>query len=153
MTRMIFVNLPVADVARATAFYQAIGFTLNPDFSNAQASAMIWSDAIHVMLLDRAFYATFTDKPIADTHATSAALLCLSLASRAEVDHITHAAVAAGGRETRGVTDHGFMYGGAFEGPDGHTFETMFMDAASQAAIAEQTAAEGTGAERNAAGA
>ncbi|WP_342723624.1 VOC family protein [Sphingomonas palmae] len=127
---MIFVNLPVSDVARSTAFYQAIGFTLNPDFSNAQASAMVWSDAIHVMLLDRGFYATFTDKPIADTHATSAALLCLSFDSRDEVDDISRAAVAAGGRETRAVTDQGFMYGGAFEDPDGHTFETVFMDTA-----------------------
>jgi predicted lactoylglutathione lyase len=145
---MIFVNLPVADVARATAFYQAIGFTPNPAFSNAQASAMVWSEAIHVMLLDRAFYSTFTDKPIADTHATSAVLLCLSFDSRAAVDAITQAAVVAGGRAVRDIVDHGFMYGGALEDPDGHTFETMFMDAEGQAAIAEQTAAE-----RSAAGA
>ena len=133
MPRMIFVNLPVADVARAADFYRAIGFAPNPDFSNAQASAMMWSDAIHVMLLDRAFYATFTDKPIADTHAISAALLCLSFDSRVEVDDITRAAIAAGGRETRPVTDGGFMYGGVFEDPDGHTFETVFMDAAGPA--------------------
>lgn len=138
MPRMIFVNLPVSDVARSTAFYQAIGFTQNPNFSNAQASAMVWSDAIHVMLLDRSFYATFTEKPIADTHATSAALLCLSFDSRDEVDRISQAASAAGGRETRAVVDHGFMYGGAFEDLDGHTFETVFMDAAGQTTVAEQ---------------
>lgn len=126
--RMIFVNLPVRDVARATAFYEAIGFTRNAAFSNAVASAMQWSDAISVMLLDHSFYATFTEKPIADTHATSAALFCLSFDDRAQVDAIHAAARDAGGRETRAIKDQQFMYGGAFEDPDGHTWETVHMD-------------------------
>ncbi len=130
MPKMIFVNLPVADVARATAFYEAIGFTKNPQFSNEQAAAMVWSDAIHVMLLDRAFYSTFTAKPIADTHATNAVLLCLSFDGREAVDAVTEAAVGAGGRETRERQDMGFMYGRAFEDLDGHTFEPMWMDPA-----------------------
>lgn len=130
MTRMIFVNLPVADVAAATAFYEALGFTRNPMFSNEQASAMIWSDAINVMLLDRAFYATFTAKPIADTAATSAALLGLSRDSRDEVDAIAAAAIAAGGRETRAAQDMGFMYGRSFDDIDGHGWEVMYMDMA-----------------------
>ncbi|MDR6788583.1 putative lactoylglutathione lyase [Sphingomonas sp. BE138] len=128
--RMIFINLPVRDVAAATAFYQAIGFTKNAAFSNDVASAMQWSDAISVMLLDHAFYATFTDKPIADTHTTSAALFCLSFDDRAQVDAIHAAARDAGGRETRAVKDQQFMYGGAFEDRDGHTWETVFMDMA-----------------------
>ena len=130
MTKMIFVNLPVADVARSTAFYEAIGFRKNAMFSNAQASAMEWSDAISVMLLDHGFYSTFTDKPIADTHALSAVLLCLSHDSRDAVDAITEAAIAAGGREARDPQDMGFMYSRTFEDPDGHTYEPMFMDMA-----------------------
>lgn len=130
MPKMIFVNLPVGDVAKATAFYEAIGFTKNPMFSNEQASAMVWSDAIHVMLLDRAFYSTFTSKPIADTHATNAVLLCFSFDSRDAVDAVTEAAIAAGGRETRERQDMGFMYARAFEDLDGHTFEPMWMDPA-----------------------
>ena len=126
--RMIFVNLPVSDVARATAFYQAIGFERNPAFSNEQASAMRWSDAISVMLLDHGFYATFTDKPIADTQRVSATLLCLSFDERAAVDAIHAAARDAGGRETRPIVDQQFMYGGAFEDPDGHTWETVHME-------------------------
>lgn len=126
--RMIFINLAVRDVARATAFYEAIGFTRNAAFSNDVASAMQWSEAISVMLLDHGFYATFTDKPIADTHAVSAALFCLSFDDRAQVDAIHAAARDAGGRETRAITDQPFMYGGAFEDPDGHTWETVFMD-------------------------
>lgn len=128
MPKMIFVNLPVADVAKATAFYQAIGFTLDPRFSNAQASAMVWSDTINVMLLDHSFYATFTSKQIADARATSEVLLCLSQDSRAEVDRITEAALAAGGREPRAAQDMGFMYGRAFEDLDGHVYEPMWMD-------------------------
>jgi uncharacterized protein len=143
MTKMIFVNLPVTDVAKATAFYEAIGFEKNPMFSNEQASCMVWSEAIYVMLLDRAFYSTFTSKPIADTHATSAALLCLSFDSRAAVDAMTEKAIAAGGRETRDRQDMGFMYSRAFEDLEGHTFETMFMDMAA----AEQTTGQPEAAE------
>ena len=125
---MIFVNLPVADVAASTAFYRSLGMTLDPRFSNAQASAMVWSDTISFMLLSLDFYATFIDRPIADARATSAALLCLTQASRADVDAITQAALAAGGRETRPVQDHGFMYGRAFEDLDGHVVEAGWMD-------------------------
>ena len=139
MSKLIFVNLPVADVAKATAFYEAIGMVKNPQFSNEQASAMGWSDEIKFMLLDHAFYGTFTSKPIADTHATSAVMLCLSRDSRADVDAITEAAIAAGGRETREPQDMGFMYSRAFEDFDGHTFEPMWMDpAAATAAMADQ---------------
>ena len=104
MTKMIFINLPVTDVSRATRFYEALGFTRNPAFSNEQASAMGWSDAIHVMLLDHAFYATFTGKPIADAHAASAALYCLSFDSRDAVDAITEAARTAGRMASIGST-------------------------------------------------
>ena len=133
MPKMIFVNLPVADVAKSTAFYEAIGFEKNPQFSNEQASCMVWSETIHVMLLGHDFYATFIKKPIADTHATSAAILCLSRDSRAEVDAISAAAQAAGGRKLHDPEENGFMYGAAFEDLDGHSFETMFMDMAAAA--------------------
>lgn len=129
MPRMIFVNLPVADLAKATAFYEAIGFKKNDAFSNEQASAMGWSEAINVMLLDHAFYATFTDKRIIDARAESGVLLCLSFDHREAVDDIHRKAVAAGGRETRSIEDQGFMYGGAFDDPDGHGWETVWMNA------------------------
>lgn len=128
MAKMIFVNLPVADVAKSTAFYEAIGFTKDPRFSNEQASSMQWSDEIVMMILDKAFYQTFTTKQIADATKTSAVLLCLSQGSRAEVDAITEAALAAGGSEPRPAQDMGFMYGRTFEDLDGHTYEPMFMD-------------------------
>lgn len=130
MARMVFINFPVADVARATAFYEAIGFEKNEKFSNEQASSMAWSDAIVVMLLDKSFYATFTDKPIADAKTTSSALFSFSFDSKAEVDAITQAAVAAGGRELHDPEDMGFMYSRAFEDLDGNGFGPLWMDPA-----------------------
>lgn len=130
MSKMIFVNLPVKDVAASTAFYEAIGMTKNEKFSNAQASAMNWSDTIHFMLLDHAFYATFTPKRIIDAQTTSGMLLALSLDSRSEVDALTDAAIAAGGGEPHGPEDHGFMYSRAFTDPDGHGFGPFWMDPA-----------------------
>jgi len=128
MAKMIFVNLPVADVAASTAFYQAIGMTRDARFSNDAAASMVWSDTITFMLLSHDFYATFTPKPIPDAHATSGALIALGLDSRAEVDRITEAAIAAGGREVHPPEDMGFMYSRAFEDPDGHAFGPLWMD-------------------------
>lgn len=142
MAKMIFVNLPVADVAASTAFYEALGFTKNPQFSNEQASSMVWSDEIFVMILDRAFYKTFIPhKEIADSTRTNEALICLSFDSRADVDAITEAAARAGGTaDPRPAQDMGFMYSRAFEDLDGHLFEPMHMDmAAAMEAMGGQT--------------
>ena len=133
MTKMIFVNLPVADVPRATAYYEALGFTKNPMFSSEQASSMQWSDAIVVMLLDRAFFATFTTKRIADARSETSTLLSLSCDSRAEVDTITDAAITAGGHDLHDPEDLGFMYSRAFEDLDGHGWGTVYVDMAAAA--------------------
>lgn len=129
MPKLIFVNLPVSDVARATRFYEAVGATLNPKFSNDEASCMVFSDTIHAMLLSHDFYRTFTAKEIADTRRTSAVLICVSADSRAEVDRVVETAAGAGGAaDPNPAHDHGFMYGRSFEDPDGHLWEVMWMD-------------------------
>ena len=130
MSRLIFVNLPVADLARSTAFYEGLGFTRNPQFSDQTAACMVLSDVIHVMLLTHDKFRMFTPRRIADAHATSEVLLCISCGDRAEVDAMTEAALAAGGRETNERQDHGFMYGRSFADPDGHIWEPMWMDVA-----------------------
>ena len=140
-TKMIFISLPVANVARSTAFYEAIGFAKDAKFSNEQASALTWSDAIVVMVLDKAFYATLTPKQIIDARTTSGMLIALSFDSRAAVDAVAAAAVAAGGREVHGPDDMGFMYSRAFEDLDGHGFGPMWMDPAAAAAGPPETAA------------
>lgn len=129
MPKMIFVNLPVKDVAASTAFYEAIGFEKNAMFSNEQVSSMVWSETITIMLLSHAYYATFTTKPIADAHKVSAALFALSRDSREDVDTIVTAAATAGGEaDVRAPQDMGFMYGRTFADPDGNVFEPMWMD-------------------------
>lgn len=144
MSKMIFVNLAVSDVAAATEFYKAIGCVPDTRLCNGPEAAMLtWSDSIHFMLLDKAHYATFTTKQIADSRTTSEVLLCLSQPDRDAVDTITEKALAAGGTEPRPVQDYGFMYGRAFEDLDGHVFEPMWMDvdAALSAMSAPQTEA------------
>ena len=132
MSRMIFVNLPVKDLERSKAFYEAIGFRNEPKFSNDAAAMMVLSETISVMLLTHPFYATFTRKPIADANNSSQVLLCISCESPAEVDRVTDAAGANGGRKD--VADKqdmgGMMYGRSFEDPDGHHWEPMWMDPA-----------------------
>ena len=132
MSRMIFVNLPVADLDRSKAFYAALGFRNEPKFSNDAAAMMVLSDTISVMLLTHPFYATFTRKPIADSHSTSQVLLAISCDSPAEVDRITDAAGSAGGQADVAAKQDmgGMMYGRSFEDPDGHHWEPMWMDPA-----------------------
>src|SRR4028118_879062 len=135
MPRMIFVNLPVADLGRSIAYYKAIGAEQNLQFTDETATMMSFSDAINVMLLTHDKFRQFTSKRIADAHETVQVLLALSCESREGVDEITEKALAAGGREAREKEAHGWMYGRAFEDPDGHTWEPMWMDvgAATQA--------------------
>lgn len=129
MSKMIFVNLPVNDLDAAIRFYEAIGCTKNQQFSDGNAASMVWSDAITFQLLTLDFFKTFAPKAVANSRDTVGALIALSRDSRAEVDAITEAAASAGGKaDVRERQDIGFMYGRAFEDPDGHVFEAVWMD-------------------------
>lgn len=133
MPRTIFVNLPVADVERAAGFYAALGAERDARFSRpGTAAAMVFSDAIVVMLLSHAHFATFAPRPIADARASTEVLICLSEESRAAVDARVARAVEAGGRaDLRPPQVTGaFMYGRNLEDLDGHVIELMWMDAA-----------------------
>jgi predicted lactoylglutathione lyase len=129
MARQIFINLPVRDVAKATAFYTAIGAEKNPQFSDDTSSCMVLSDTIFVMLMTHDKWATFTKKPIVDSRRESEVMLALSAEDRASVDKMTEAAGANGGNaDVNPAQDYGFMYGRSFEDPDGHIWEVMFVD-------------------------
>jgi len=129
MPKMIFVNLPVADVAKSTAFYQALGAKRDPRFCNDSTSMMAFSDTIYVMLLSHSRFSDFTPKPIADAKKVSEVLVCLTEESRAAVDATTEKAIAAGGKgDPCPKQDHGFMYGRSFEDLDGHILEVTWMD-------------------------
>jgi len=141
MSKLIFVNLPVADLDAAKAFYEAIGAVNNPMFTDETAACMVFSDTIHVMLLTHGKFAQFTPKPVADAHAASEVLIAISEDSRAGVDDITENALAAGGKEPRDRQDFGFMYSRSFEDLDGHIWEPMWMDmAAATEAMQPETA-------------
>lgn len=146
MAKMIFVNLPVSDLARSIRFYEAVGATQNPRFSDATAMMMVFSDTIHVMLLTHEKFRQFTPKAIADATTASEVLLCLSADDKAAVDAQVEAAGPAGGKvDPSPKQDYGFMYGRSFEDPDGHGWEVMWMDADAAekgpAAFAESAAA------------
>lgn len=142
MSKMIFVNLPVADLAAATRFYEAIGCTRNAMFSDDKASSMVWSDTITFQLLTREYFATFTSKPIPDARASCQVLLCVSVETRDGVDALVVAGEAAGGNAgVREPQDMGFMYNRAIEDPDGHILEIAWMDMNAFAGEGEETAA------------
>jgi len=131
MPKLIFVNLPVADLARSIAFYEAVGATKDARFSDETAACMVISETIHVMLLTHAKFRSFTPKAIADARTTSEVLLCLSCDSRDEVDAAVGQAVSAGGlADPTPPQDYGFMYGRSYEDLDGHIWEVMWMDVA-----------------------
>lgn len=129
----IFVNLPIADMARSQAFFKALGYHFNPQFTNDQGACLVVGDNLFVMLLARDFYQTFTSKAIADAHTTSEVLVCLSCPSRDAVDTLVDRAVAAGAATPRPAQDLGFMYSRSFDDLDGHTWEFVHMVDASQA--------------------
>ena len=129
MPKLIFVNLPVTDLARSTAFYEAIGAVKNAQFCDETASCMVFSDTIHTMLLTHEKFRQFTTKRIPDAHDTAQVLLCLSAESREAVDQMVRSAAAAGAlTDPTPQQDYGFMYGRSFEDPDGHIWEVMWMD-------------------------
>lgn len=135
MTKRIFISLPVADVAAATAFYAAIGCTREPAFSNDGAASMVWSDSITFNLLSRDVYRSLTPRPPADARTMGGPLFALALESRDAVDAFAAAGIAAGGREVHGAEDEGFMYSRGVEDPDGHGFGPFWMDPNAHAAM------------------
>jgi hypothetical protein len=145
MPKMIFVNLPVTDLERATAFYEAIGAEKNEQFCDGTASCMVFSETIHAMLLTHDKFRQFTPKKIADAKESSEVLIALSADSREGVDEMVGRAGAAGGRvDPCPKQDYGFMYGRSFEDPDGHIWEVVWMDVeAAKAAMAPAGEAAG----------
>ena len=129
MNTKIFINLPVADLPRSLAFFKALGYAHNPQFTDDTAACIVISENIHVMALTHAKFREFTPKAICDTTKSAEVLLCLSCDSRQEVDDLVAKAVAAGGSKYAEPKDHGFMYQHSFDDPDGHPWELIHMSA------------------------
>lgn len=130
MPRMIFVNLPVTDLARARAFYEALGFVNNPQFSDDAGACMVLSETIYVMILTHAKWQGFTTRPICPA-GSSEVSLALTCDDRAEVDRLVEAGATNGGTaDVNPPEDHGFMYQRTIADPDGHIWEPFWMDPA-----------------------
>jgi uncharacterized protein len=129
----IFVNIPTSDLERAKAFYTALGCEINPNFTDENAACIVWDENVFFMVLTREFFATFTDKAVADPATTAQVLTAFSRESRDEVDATLEKGLAAGGTEPRDAQDYGFMYSRSMEDPDGNIVEFVYMDPAAAA--------------------
>ncbi len=128
MNKQIFVNLPVKNLDKSKAFFEAMGYTFNPQFTSENGACMVIAEgSIYAMLLTEPFFKTFVDKPIVQAKEATEVLVCLSCESREEVDALVAKAIAAGGKAPRTPQDHGFMYGHGFEDLDGHVWELAWM--------------------------
>ena len=131
MSKMIFINLPVIDLKKSMAFYEAVGASNNPQFTDETAACMVFSESINVMLLTHDKWRTFTSKDIPNAHESAQVLLCLSADTKDSVSKLVDSAIGAGGKgDPTPTQDHGFMFGRSFEDPDGHIWEVMWMDMA-----------------------
>ena len=128
MNRMIFVNLPVSDLAATKAFYTGLGFSLNPEFSDEHTACVVISDTIVVMALERSRFEDFVAGPVGDPAAATTVINCLSASSREEVDEMVRQALAHGGKPWLDKMEDGPMYGGSFADPDGHVWEILHMN-------------------------
>ena len=129
MASKIFVNLPVKDLDRSVAYFTALGYRFNPQFTDENATCMIIDeDNIFVMLLVEPYFQTFTPWPLSDARKQTEVITCLSSDSRAAVDKLVDKALAAGATEPMPVRDYGFMYQRGFQDLDGHLWEIVHMD-------------------------
>src|SRR5690348_7391800 len=131
--RMLFVNLPVADLERSKAFFAKLGFSYNPAFTDESAACMLVGEQAFVMLLSREKFAEFSKLPLADPITHALALYCFSVSSRDEVDAVSAAALEAGATEADAAEDFGFLYSRSFFDLDGHGWQVMWMDPAAAA--------------------
>jgi predicted lactoylglutathione lyase len=130
MSTKIFVNVPVKDLEKSTAFFTAIGFTINPQFSDETAACVVISEDIYAMLLTHEKFKQFTSKEIADATRTSEVLLALSFESRDKVNETADTALKSGGSVANPPQDYGFMFTRSISDPDGHIWEFFWMDPA-----------------------
>lgn len=124
----IFVNLPVKDLEQTKAFFTALGFSFNPQFTDNKAACLVINDYIYAMLLKEEYFKSFTKKEIPDTSTNAEAILAFSVSSREEVESIVNKAFEAGAKPYNDPQDHGFMYIWGFQDLDGHLWEFLYME-------------------------
>ncbi len=127
MHNQIFVNLPIKDLPRSVRFFESLGYTFNPQFTDENATCMILGENLFAMLLVEPYFRTFIEKDVSDAHRATEVLLAVPVASREAVDALVEKALAAGAKEPRAARDYGFMYQRSYDDLDGHTWEVFHM--------------------------
>ena len=130
MTTSIFVNITTSDLDRAKAFYEALGYTINPNFTDDNAACVVLDENVYFMVLTREYFSTFTDKQVVDPATQAQVSIALTRESREAVDEILEKGLAAGGTEPREAQDFGFMYSRDLDDPDGNNLSFLFMEPA-----------------------
>jgi predicted lactoylglutathione lyase len=125
MHKQIFVNLPVRDLAKSRAFYERLGYSFNPEYSNDKGACMLLGENLHVMLLTREFFGSFIERPVGDTSQQVSAIVCVNLDTKAKVDDLVARAVAGGAIPSAKPQDHGFMYEHGYYDLDGHAWSLV----------------------------
>lgn len=128
MSTKIFVNLPVKELNRSKGFFENLGFTFNPQFTDDTAACMVISNDIYAMLLTHDKFREFTKKEISDSSKTAEVILALSADNKEKVIETVDKAIQAGATEPIGPKDYGFMYQRSFQDLDGHLWEVIWMD-------------------------
>ncbi len=128
MTKKLYLDLAVKDLAKTKAFFSELGFEFNQKFTNEQAAALVINESTGVMLLRQEHFKEFTKKPIVDSSAQTEAIMAISVDRREDVDALADRALKVGGSAANPPQDHGFMYGRSFHDPDGHIWEVFYMD-------------------------
>lgn len=128
MKSQVFINLFVSDLDKSAAMYTAMGFSVNPAFSDESAKCMVWSEEIFLMLMTKDRFQSFATKPLGETKEKLCGIYALSVASVDRVHEVVDAGLKAGGVESKPLQDHGFMQLRTIEDLDGHTWEIFFMD-------------------------
>ncbi|MCA2004780.1 MAG: VOC family protein [Ignavibacterium sp.] len=128
MTRQIFVNLPVKDIARSMQFFRQLGFDFNMQFTDDKAACLVIGENIYAMLLKEEFFKNFTKKEIADSSKVTEVLIAIDVESKEAVDLLVQKAVRAGGTIYSEPADHGWMYQHSFADLDGHQWEIFYSD-------------------------
>lgn len=128
MSKQVFINFPVKDLEKSITFYEALGFTINPQFSDDTGKCMVWSDHIFLMILNHDKFSSFTHKPLADSKTSIGGIYSMSVDSVDAMNAIMEKGLAAGGFEPNEPRDYGFMQQRTIEDLDGHTWEFFFMD-------------------------
>ena len=128
MATKVFINLPVTDLVKSMEFFQNLGFSFNPQFTDEKAGCMIVSDSIFVMLLTGAYFKSFIDTEVCDAHKSTEVLIALDAASADEVKQFVSKAESQGGKIYAEAKDHGWMYQHSFADLDGHKWEIAYLD-------------------------